>query len=257
MALIYTFRGILTLQGALHIGSGGGDANTDATIVRDSRGIPYIPGSSVRGAFRAAIERLAPPLLAFVPSRTDDQAFQKMLQEQIEHLRDEAAIQSYLHTTLNSIERLFGTTYWASPLTIPDLSLVAGAPEAQEIRHGVGIDRDTGAAKEQIKYDFEVLPRGHAFHFIMRCAFPSDYETDWQWERLLAIGLRLMEQGELPLGGRVARGVGQVQLQQLEVFLLDEADRSALLSALLSDHPDQRCGTRQPDNWTRRMLKGL
>src|SRR5206468_726495 len=98
--------------------------------------------------------------------------------------------------------------------------------------HGVGIDRDTGAAREQIKYDFEVLPRGHTFHLLMRCEMEPKYQQ--VWSRLLAIGLRLLEQGELTLGGRAARGVGQVRLTKLDVFRLDTNDRPTLLAALLS-----------------------
>jgi len=255
MSLIYTFRGDLVLTGALHIGSGSGDENTDATVVRDAQGQPYIPGSSLRGAFRAAIERLSPTLVGEPPAREMDE-----LEEKVRPLiedRPEATVQFVLNDELNSIERLFGTTYWASPLTIPDLPLLTETPaqEIGEIRHGVGIDRDTGAAKEQIKYDFEVLPRGHTFRFLMRCEMePNHQET---WEKLLAIGLRLLEMGELPLGGRLARGVGQVQLKNLAVFQLDMSSKEVLKRMLVGESNDARYGTRQPDGWVQRIVEEL
>ncbi len=251
MAIVYTFRGKLVLLGSLHIGSGSGDEHSDAAIVRTARGVPYIPGSSLRGAFRAAVERLAPAILGLPPTRDMDD-LEDLLRNQLEDQREDKQI-SILNEELRSVERLFGTTYWASPLTIRDLMLDEDEPVAGEVRHGVGIDRDTGAARDQIKYDFEVLPRGYSFHFLMHCEMVPEYQQEW--ERLLAIGLRLLEQGELPLGGRLARGVGQVQLTDLEVFMLDTDDRKALLAALRDSDGTAWDGQRQPAGWTLHALK--
>ncbi|NJN66278.1 MAG: hypothetical protein HC884_05985 [Chloroflexaceae bacterium] len=275
MSLIYTFRGNLVLTGALHIGSGSGNEQTDAAIVRDAQGRPYLPGSSLRGAFRAAVERLAPTLLG--PNNTqiredfeEMQRIQEASEKALEKAREDAqstgesfdterAMQMQLDARLSAAERLFGTVLWASPLTIPDLPLLAEDPASTqgEIRHGVGIDRDTGAAREQVKYDFEVLPRGSTFRFLMRCEMEHRYQA--VWERLLAIGLRLLEMGELPLGGRLARGVGQVRLDHLEVFQLDLHNRDALKRMLVGADDDARYGSCLPDGsgWVRTQLEGV
>lgn len=307
MALSYTFRGNLVLHGSLHIGSGGSDDRTDATIVRDIQGMPYIPGSSLRGAFRAAVARLAPTMLGhhrLLPKNMQDhfdkapakekqklisddvdesgaKEIQNIIEEKIRNKRDAARstgkvftandaedfIQDYLKENFSYTKRLFGTVLWASPLHIPDLPLLTNAPTnaqapasiAGEIRHGVGIDRDTGAAREQVKYDFEVLPRGHAFRFVMRCDMDVEAECQQVWEQLLAIGLRLLEMGEIPLGGKIARGLGDVRLEQLEVFCLDTHDHNAMRSLLLSNEADARYGTRIDDGsaWVQRILEGL
>lgn len=258
MSVMYTFRGNLVLTGALHIGSGSGNATTDATIMRDAQGRPYIPGSSLRGAFRTAVERLAPTLLGEPPAREMDE-LEDALRPLIEE-KSEATVQYYLNETLNTIERLFGTTYWASPLIIPDLKLVAeNASDVvqTEIRHGVGIDRDTGAAKDQMKYDFEVLPRDHTFDFLMRCEMELDYQHIW--EKLLAIGLRLLEMGEMPLGGRLARGVGQVRLENLQVFELDLHDAAALKAMLIGTGENARYGTlaKNSATWVQETIQKL
>lgn len=275
----YTFRGALELAGALHIGSGGGgrigetENWTDASVIRDSRGRPYIPGSSLRGALRAAILQIAPALFEKVnlDLREDEQFFQDLkstMEKEVQLQRqrgessgaltdDEGVRQDWLTAHLTPVERLFGTVLWASPLHIRDLHLLSGRVDAGEVRHGVGIDRDTGAAKEQIKYDFEVLPAGARFDFWMRCDLPDSLPKYIDlWPRLLAIGLRLLEQGELTLGGRAARGVGQVRLRDLEVYRLDVGDRDALLSALLADEDaPARLGASQGVNWARRVLQ--
>lgn len=248
MAVIYTFKGTLELIGALHIGSGGGDAQTDATVVRDVRGNPYIPGSSLRGAFRAAVERLAPALLATEASHLENESFWRDLRNDLDRRNDEASIIDALNGKLNCLDRLFGSPFWASPLLIPDLRLENNGPAKgyHEIRHGVGIDRDTGAARDAIKYDFEVLPKGYAFAFLMRCEIPDDAQAQRfkaQWLQALAIGLQLLRQSELMVGGRQARGVGQVQLRDLSVYILDTSQKDKLISALLkSGAEDARYG---------------
>lgn len=282
MAIVrYTFTGRLELTGALHIGSGGGgrvgtsDAPTDATVIRDSRGRPYIPGSSLRGVLRSAILQLAPVLLANNATfeLRDEECRFAQLKREVEQavnqarnrLADtpelfdaEAIRQEQLIPRLSAVERLFGTVLWSSPLHIPDMHLLDRDTLDGEIRHGVGIDRDTGAAREAIKYDFEVLPAGAAFTFWMRCDIPEqpeEYHT--LWPRLLAIGLRLLEQGDLTLGGRAARGVGQVRLNNLQVYRLDMADRSALLDSLLAEQATLRYGVALPGGWTRVVLQEL
>jgi len=269
----YTFVGALNTEGALHIGSGGGgrvgvdDSLTDATVIRDSRGRPYVPGSSLRGVLRAAIGQLAPsiPGIEAAGAIRDDSEIDKQVAAQLKadnltELSSEEQLQNTLNKALHAAERLFGTVHWASPLLIPDLPLHDRQSDAAlrgEIRHGVGIDRDTGAAREAIKYDFEVLPRETRFDFWMRCDLPdqsADQGKIWLW--LLAIGLRLLEQGELTLGGRAARGLGQVRLTDLKVYRLSLGGK-ALLDALLAapDSPT-RYGEEQL-NWVEQRLKEL
>jgi CRISPR-associated protein Csm3 len=260
MALIrYTFTGTLLVEGALHIGSGAGgrigldDSLTDATVIRDSRGRPYVPGSSLRGVLRSAIGQLGPSIIGKNGTIRDDQEIEQAVKVQnIAADATEQDQQAMLNKVLHPAERLFGTVYWASPLLIPDLPLVQNEVRS-EIRHGVGIDRDTGAAHDGAKYDFEVLPRETAFAFWMRCDMHEEAKKDWS--ALLAMALRLLEQGELSLGGRIARGVGQVRLQGLHVYELALGGQS-LLKALLAEEGAARYGDEQP-GWIKQRLEEL
>lgn len=59
----YRVSGDLVLDTALHLGGGRNPAKgTDSPILRDGFSKPYIPGSSLKGALRAAVERIAPNL---------------------------------------------------------------------------------------------------------------------------------------------------------------------------------------------------
>ncbi|RMG33205.1 MAG: CRISPR-associated RAMP protein [Methanobacteriota archaeon] len=57
----YILRGELVLNTALHLGAGRTPAKgTDSPVMRDGWGRPFIPGSSIKGAVRAAVERIVP-----------------------------------------------------------------------------------------------------------------------------------------------------------------------------------------------------
>jgi CRISPR-associated RAMP protein (TIGR02581 family) len=59
----YRISAGLVLDTALHLGGGRNPAKgTDSPILRDGFGKPYIPGSSLKGALRAAVERIVPNL---------------------------------------------------------------------------------------------------------------------------------------------------------------------------------------------------
>jgi CRISPR-associated RAMP protein (TIGR02581 family) len=261
----YTIDGTLKLDGALHIGSGSsgttdaGDSLTDASVVRDSSGRPYIPGSSLRGILRTAVSQYAPVLglgLIREDNVIDDVVQAKREECNITADSSEGELQNLLESILEPAERLFGTVHWASPLLIPDLHLLDESVPGGEIRHGVGIDRDTGAARDKFKYDFEVLPCGLRFGVCLRCDVPEKYEQEWS--RLLALLLHLLSQGELTLGGRIARGVGKVILTpECSVYRLEMGDRNALLTSLLASNADDgRYGILQED-WLSAMLKEI
>lgn len=267
----YTFRGELVLDGALHIGSGGGGSlrtgadAVDATVVRDSSGIPYIPGSSLRGALRAAVGQISPQL-GFSEIGEDNEIRQRVADERTRLAKltpsgtlDETGLQALLNdpAVLSPAERLFGTVWWESPLKIPDLYPLAKKTPEGEVRHGVGIDRDTGAARDGAKYDFEVLARGLRFGFSASLELADAPPTHAaEWPQLVGLGLRLLELGEIRLGGRHARGAGQVRLEGLTVYLLDFGDRGQLLKALKREDPAGPAGTLQPD-WLTQQLAGV
>jgi len=120
----------------------------------------------------------------------------------------------------------------------------------------VGIDRDTGAARDGIKYDFEVLPRETDFALWMRCDISEEATHQQAWPRLLSVALRLLEQGELTLGGRAARGVGQVRLIGLKVYQLELGGRGLLDALLAAPDSDARYGAEQP-GWVEARLREL
>src|SRR5579859_2177650 len=61
----YVFTGKLVMLTAFHIGGGVGRmamSASDSPVVLTPEGVPFIPGSSFKGALRSAVEKLVPVL---------------------------------------------------------------------------------------------------------------------------------------------------------------------------------------------------
>ena len=61
----YTIKGKVVMDTGLHIGSGEDSFETDALVIKDAYGKPYIPGSSFKGILRSTVERIVPNLDGF------------------------------------------------------------------------------------------------------------------------------------------------------------------------------------------------
>lgn len=265
-------NGSVVAETGLHIGSGAtllDPSATDSPVIRDAAGWPFIPGSSLKGALRAHLERLlrglqidalpacdpladpclpetrrdgnqgdgAPETLAEIKRRIKKGALSDA--ESDELLAREVWMRSC------AICRLFGSNALAARLMIRDLfvdpDLWVGRTE---LRDGVGIDRDTEAARQNIKYDFEVVPATTRFKLEMildngslDIAAPGDGEAksvrpDSAFG-LLAIGLRELEKGRVALGGKTTRGLGKIRFELEEIEVIGD-DRTQLLNYLIT-----------------------
>jgi len=285
----YRFTGTLTLETALHIGTGQIATVTDSPILRNAAGEPFIPGSSLKGAFRAAIARIVPNLglqacdvfgdddfclspqngqkhkdyLAVrrflereVPSSgggNDAEKARKAL-EQFEHPDwigkkiAEKDLLTLLDENLCPVCRVFGSPFYAAKARFDDLS-VQDWFHVTEIRDGVGIDRDSERAVENIKFDFEAVPAGTTFRFRLTVESPTEQDLG-----LIAIGLREMQEGMVRLGGIRSRGLGQCRLDLELVQKLDFGDVKVLQAYLKGESKDE---TIPPEEFLRQAVKGL
>jgi CRISPR-associated RAMP protein (TIGR02581 family) len=248
----FEFTGILTTETGLHIGSGQGDFTTDACFVRTGAGQPYIPGSSFKGALRSTVERMS----ASLPGRlrtclldasgpgdrncpTVHKGWQAAFSQERERGLNEDGIAAWLyggaggrfsHVTLCDTCRLFGSPYVASKVSMHDLYLTTTTHT--EVRHGVGIDRDTGTARAQIKFDYETLPAQVPFDFKL-VVEELDEREEARGLGLLCCGLREFERGRVALGGNRSRGLGACRLQLTQITESELGDAGAWLDRLL------------------------
>lgn len=234
----YEFRGFLQMETALHVGTGQTSPTTDAGVVRDFKGHPFIPGSSLKGALRSAVERRVEWLglrscrlekdyagCLTTNRRTESEVNGKPWREHDLYWR-----LGEMENGLCDVCKLFGSIVFGGKVQVDDLPLVEEfeplVPQLVEVRDGVGIDRDSGIAVEGAKFDYEVVPSLTAFRFSVTAENLDEKDI-----ALLALGLLEMMNGAVPLGGKSTRGLGRCRLQLSKVSYFDFPENDPITMA--------------------------
>ncbi|KSU56128.1 MULTISPECIES: RAMP superfamily CRISPR-associated protein [unclassified Gordonia (in: high G+C Gram-positive bacteria)] len=189
-------RGTLTAVGSVHIGADRADALIDLPLVRDGRGRPVLPGTSLAGSLRT-------------------------------HLLDAG------HDTI--VNQWFGATaedptHTSSKVIIDDAPAVGGTylTDGTEVRTTTSIDPRTGAAARTALYARETVPRGTTFDLSMEID-ETDLDTDVPTVlRTIVDVLR----GGITVGAAGTRGLGRIALTDVEHQLVPLTDRSGFLRFL-------------------------
>ena len=221
------------LTSELHIGGVDAvpDRDGEGTVIRFCRnglGEPTIPGRSIRGAVRAACEIARQALKnAGDPATQNGEAFSK--ENWISLWGDDTDYtgKSLLDRRLRSDDSLpirqSALTFHA--VSFPEYKDSDSGESPLPRRHGVGIDRTTGAASDGALYEHEFLPRGTAFD-IRITAEGRDNEpmTDDKStgipgpassktvKKLLEVIVDVLTSGTVCLGGRTGSGQGTIQV---------------------------------------------
>ena len=260
-----TFLGKLVLEGeivcqtGLHIGAGKGSleiGGADNPVVKDAFGIPYIPGSSLRGRLRSLLEQTlglaVPSELVYLSKRKG----QEVRIHQSDRPDDEVCI--LFGRNPGRVEKVSGEssdTNAATParLTVYDAPLIVDSitsamrdnldDELTEVKSENAVDRITSQANPRT---LERVPASARFR--VRMVLDVLCPEDRPLLARVAEGLRLLEDDAL--GGGGSRGSGRVQLSALnltwrskdyyakgagETTLLSGADVSALQQLVSAD----------------------
>lgn len=223
----YCFQGEIELITPLRISSGRASDNTDAPFMRSFDETPYIPGSSLRGAVRSEVERIIATVGDVVGLRTctffekgdcaeKARDFLLKLEEKERDEREDKTkderIAEFAKEKLCDVCKLFGSTVYASRLIFEDAHPVSGKIH-NRIRDGVGIDRDTGAARDGAKFDYEVIePSKNGPFFGFRMVAEN---VNGQDKKIINLILGLLKHG-LYIGGKRACGLGKIRLRETE-----------------------------------------
>lgn len=218
-------------------------AGSDLPVMKTPDGLPYIPGSSLKGVVRAYLERVlrtaddmgkkmqgerlwaCDPLdkeACCVPPDKKKELHEKAEKEAKRNGKPlDATFSKFLWEKTCTACRLFGNQWIASRVAFQDAYLLNedSLPLLVEVRDGVGIDRDLGAAKPGIKYDFETVPRGAVFGFRMILENVKEWEVG-----LFCLALDALRRGELAIGGKSTRGLGWGTFEELMIRSLSPED---------------------------------
>src|SRR6202045_2442432 len=219
-------EGDIACHTGLHIGAGKGSleiGGADNPVVKDAFGLPYIPGSSLRGKLRSMLEQssgmAAPGELVYVSKR-------KGLEVRIHQSdRPDDEICLLFGRNPGRMERVGGETLEsnaATParLTVSDAPLITESitpqmrenmdDELTEVKSENAIDRITSQANPRT---LERVPAGARFHF--RMVLDLLCSEDRELVPRLVEALRLLEDDSL--GGGGSRGSGRVQFSALKM----------------------------------------
>ena len=219
-------EGDIVCQTGLHIGAGKGSleiGGADNPVVKDAFGLPYVPGSSLRGKLRSLLEQSSglavPSELVYVSKRRG----QEVRIHQSERPDDEICL--LFGRNPGRMERVAGESQESSAatparLTVYDAPLIAESitpqmrenmdDELTEVKSENAIDRITSQANPRT---LERVPAGARFHFriVLDVLCPEDREL---LPRLIE-GLRLLEDDSL--GGGGSRGNGRIALASFKL----------------------------------------
>jgi CRISPR-associated RAMP protein (TIGR02581 family) len=209
-------EGVLELQSPLRIGTGKSGGFDPASVVRDTvlkdvDGVPVIPGSSWKGVFRSAGERILRNKKVTVCSGVGKDYclnnFRKFndFQKSISHNVEEALKIFWDYTCLNC--KLFGTMSVIAAVKFLD-------SRALEFKLGsrsmVAISRTEGAAARGALVQVEFVEPGSKFSFKMIGNNLPNYVIGY----LLTI-MKSIHDGYVQIGGHKTRGFGFMKFSSL------------------------------------------
>src|SRR5437588_10266895 len=217
-------EGELACESGLHIGAGKGSleiGGADNPVVKDAFGIPYIPGSSLRGRLRSLLEQAlglsVPSELIYLSKRRG----QEVRIHQSDRPDDDICV--LFGRNPGRVERVSGEpieaeTATPARLTIYDAPLLVDSitpqmrenldDELTEVKSENAVDRITSQANPRT---LERVPSGARFRFrmVLDILCPEDRPLLAR----VAEGLRLLEDDAL--GGGGSRGNGRVSFGSL------------------------------------------
>ncbi|WP_416175488.1 CRISPR-associated RAMP protein Csx7 [Clostridium sp.] len=246
----YIVKGTMVAVTPIHIGAGNMNLDpleVDNSVIRDSNGKPYIPGSSLKGVLRSYLEVLLKSLniddltsciIVNDPCIKDSDIktmrneckarMEKSKKGNFKYNYDEE-LSKKIYDKMCDVCKIFGSNYFASKLKIKDLYSKDDKVYVER-RDGVVIDRDTGTSLNGRKYDFEQVPAGTKFDFYMTVD-----NLDEKHESILKIIISILENEELKVGGKTSVGLGNIKLIDKEVYKITKDNLKQYLFNGLSD----------------------
>jgi CRISPR/Cas system CSM-associated protein Csm3 (group 7 of RAMP superfamily) len=202
-------NGTLWLETPTHFGNGDVVGLTDMPLLRDPQnGAPLLTGASIAGALRS-------------------------------YLREYEG--GYGASSGRLADRLFGQVKGhissQSWLLMDD---ALGTPLGVELRDGVAIDTVTRTAEDKKKYDIELLQAGTMFPLAFELLLTEDNQ-----DLLAALGTALhgLEAGEIGLGQRKRRGLGQCSAGNWRVRHYKLTTPEGLIGWLADDRTGEKMTT--------------
>ncbi len=194
-------------------------------ITRNGRDEPYIPGTSMKGIFRsvsgavAKVEKGLDVCSGLSKSTCMDvkEVGGKSLMKYVEDMLRENLVKDAGEVFFNNaclMCKLFGAPSFGAHIAFGDAYVQDGYSFGT--RTGIAIDRRTGAAFSGALYTVEYVEPGAVFKFDINTTNLPNYALG-----LLAKVLKMVDRGEVRVGGFKTRGFGVLRLRSLKIRVHD------------------------------------
>jgi CRISPR/Cas system CSM-associated protein Csm3 (group 7 of RAMP superfamily) len=220
------------------LGSGEKNLVTDRLIARDVSGLPYIPGTSLKGV-------LSHSILGEIPKKNATENWKDILGFQDK--KDGSGSRLIVSSAhfFGAAEKVF------EGVTQPDWNNeFYRAYQTLPVRDHVRIN-DLGAAEKGAKFDEEVVYKGTRFVFEMELIGKPEEKTDWETI------LNTLANQDFRIGGGTRKGFGELKIISVhrrdfdltnKTDFFDYADKSSSLTVPVKDSVEfilktDNCGT--------------
>lgn len=224
----YKITGELIVLTALHIGSGKEEENHDSPFMNiklKEDKVYYIPGSSFRGYLSTKLERFLEEDNGF--SLVDKDSQEKLNSADVKLIFGYTNLDKEKDEVQKRVEKKLGYVNpskkekesiksMAGRIHISDMKILSDVETIK--RDGIKIDRETGATEKGAKFDYDVLPSGTKFEFIMELENVEKYQLN-----LVALALKDIIEGDL-FGGKLSRGIGKCKLEIKNIEYVDKTN---------------------------------
>ena len=263
----YRFTGILTTRSPLHIGTGEesesiysnqeherlknelGKVPQVSTIIKDYRGKPLIPGSTLRGVMRHWLLSVLSGFDASWAATRDylDDAWTELNQaDQVKAVKE----------SFSWLELLFGTPFHEGKIEIWDATCQTTSINATDTLLGwnpksltyidtsVAINPKTGTAIENLLYKTEIVPPGVEFEFNLVGQNLSEFEIG-----MVLLALQGFNSTIYPIrvGARSGRGYGLMQFTAGTVYGLDTKNIREWITSTVRSFGKERAADESTD----------
>jgi CRISPR-associated protein Csm3 len=223
----------------------------DLAVVRISIGgkvTPYIPGSSLKGIFRSTSELIARTKGINVcsglskntcmdrryPEGHSEERLHEAVQRLLRERRTEEAINKF-HKYTCLLCKIYGAPLFTGHVEFSDAYPIRDDGTILEVpigsKTGIAINRRTGAVWKRALYQVEFIEPNARFHFQMRTSNLPNYALG-----LLARVMRMIQEGEVKIGGFKTRGFGKVRFEDLVLKHRDLPEQTGKILRALDEH---------------------
>lgn len=221
----YKITGELVVLTALHIGSGKEGENQDSPFMNleiNGEKLYYIPGSSFRGYLSTKLERFLEEDNGIVLK--DKNTNERLNSADVKLIFGYTNLDGEKDEVKNRVAKKLGKDLkqidsfksMAGRIHIADMKILSDVDSIK--RDGIKIDRNTGATEKKAKFDYDVLPSGTKFEFVMELENVEKYQIN-----LVALALQDIIDGDL-FGGKLSRGIGKCRLDIDKIEYVDKSN---------------------------------